>query len=202
MKPSTPMTDIHDIKPALAVGHDLRWVLWVLAVLAFLALAALLWRRWRKRARPAAAESAPPPLPPDAEALQMLDALAADGRMDPKQFYFRLSAVVRRYIERRFDFPAAEMTTEELLPRLDRLSMAPELAGTLKTFCRAADPVKFAGAPVDTGRMAQDLAFARDLVRRTSAAAEPNEETAEQPSPPGSTPEVGPKLLTTSRGDS
>ena len=48
-----------------------------------------------------------------AEALQMLDALAAEGRLDPKQFYFRLSAVIRRYIERRFDFPAAEMTTEE-----------------------------------------------------------------------------------------
>jgi len=202
MKPSPPMTDIHDIKPALAMGHDLRWLYWVLAVLAVAALAALIWRYWRKRSRPAPAEIAPPPLAPDAEALQMLDALAADGRIDPKQFYFRLSAVVRRYIERRFEFPAAEMTTEELLPRLDHLSMAPELAGTLKTFCRAADPVKFAGAPADTGRMAQDLAFARDLVRRTTAAAEPNEETADQPSPPGSTPEAGPKLLTASRVDS
>jgi hypothetical protein len=185
------MTDIHDIKPALAVGYDLRWLFWALAALAFLTLAALAWQRWRKRARPDAAAGAPPPLAPDAEALQMLDDLAADGRMDPKQFYFRLSAVVRRYIERRFDFPAAEMTTEELLPRVDRLSMAPELAQTLKTFCRAADPVKFAGAPADPGRMPRDLAFARDLVHRTSA-------TADRPGP---LPEDGTKLLTTTQAD-
>ncbi len=198
MTPASPMTDIHDIKPALIVGHDLRWLFWALAALALLTLAALVWRRWRNRARPAAADSAPAP---DAEALQMLDALAADGRLDPKKFYFRLSAVVRRYIERRFDFPAAEMTTEELLPRVDRLPMAPELAQNLKTFCRAADPVKFAGAPADPDRMAHDLAFARDLVHRTSAAAEPAPETADQPLPSGPLTEDAPKLLSTTTTD-
>jgi hypothetical protein len=178
------MTDIHDIKAALAMGHDLRWLYWALAILVFLALAALVWRRWLKRGKPAAAGSAPPPLSPDAEALQRLDALAAEEDLDPKQFYFRLSAVVRCYVERRFDMPAAEMTTEELLPRVDRLPMAPELAQTLKAFCRAADPVKFAGAPAEPGRMAHDLAFAREFVRRTSAPAEPAaEQTSEDPSP-------------------
>lgn len=201
MNPASPMTDIHDIKPALAVGHDLRWLFWALAALALLILAALVWRRWLKRARPAAADSAPAPPAPDAEAMQMLDALAADGRLDPKQFYFRLSAVVRRYMERRFDFPAAEMTTEELLPRVDRLPMAPELAKMLKAFCRAADPVKYAGAPADPGRMAHDLAFARDLVRLTSPAAEPAPETADQPLPAGSLTEDAPKLLSTTRID-
>jgi len=202
MKPSSPMTDIHDIKPALTVGHDLRWVFWALAVLAFLVLAALAWRRWKKRTRPAATQSAPPPRPPDAEALQLLDALAAEGNLDPKQFYFRLSAVVRRYIERRFNFPAAEMTTEELLPRVDRLPMTPELVQTLKAFCRAADPVKFAGAPAEPGRMARDLAFARDLVHRTSATAEPAAEPADQPGSPGPPPQGAPQLLTTTRTDS
>jgi hypothetical protein len=195
---TTPMADIHDIKPALDIGLDLRWAYWAIGALVLLALAALFWRHWRKRGRPAVDESAPPPLPPDAEALQMLDALAAEGNPDPKQFYFRLSAVIRHYIERRFDFPAAEMTTEELLPRVDRLPMAPELSQTLKAFCRAADPVKFADAPADAGRMAQDLAFARDLVRRTSAA-EPAPEETHPPSPPP--PEDAQKLLTTTRVD-
>lgn len=193
------MTDIHDIKPALAVGLDLRWLFWALAAMALIALAFLVWRRWQKRGRPAASESVPPPLAPEAEALQMLDALAADDYLDPKQFYFRLSAVVRRYIERRFDFPAAEMTTEELLPRVDRLPMAPELAQSLKAFCRAADPVKFAGVPADPGRMAHDLAFARDLVLRSSAPTEPAPETMDQAAPARPLPEDAPKLLTTTR---
>jgi hypothetical protein len=196
-----PLTDIHDIKPALEVGLDLRWVYWAIGALVLLAVAALVWRRWRKRGRTAAAESAPPPLPPDAEALQMLDALAAGGNPDPKQFYFHLSAVIRHYMERRFEFPAAEMTTEELLPRVDRLPMAPELSQTLKAFCRAADPVKFAGAPADAGRMARDLAFARDLVHRTSATAEPGPEETDPPYPAGPAPEDAQKLLTATRVD-
>jgi hypothetical protein len=196
---STPITDIHDIKPALAMGHDLRWLYWSLAILAFLALAALAWRRWQKRGKPAATESAPPPLPPDAEALQLLDALAADDHLDTKQFYFRLSAVVRRYIERRFDIPAAEMTTEELLPRVDRLPLEPELAQNLKTFCRAADPVKFAGTPAEPGRMAHDLAFARDLVSRTSVPAEPTADKAGENLPPAPAQEDTSTLPTLNR---
>jgi cell division septation protein DedD len=195
------MTDIHDIKPALDMGLDLRWVYWAIGALVLLALAALVWRRWRKREKPEAVEMAPPPLPPDAEAMQMLDALAAEGNPDPKPFYFRLSAVIRRYLERRFDFPAAEMTTEELLPRVDRLPMAPELAQALKSFCRAADPVKFAGAPADTGRMARDLAFARDLVRRTSAPAEPDPGNVDAPAPARPRQEDILKLPTPTRED-
>jgi hypothetical protein len=197
MKPS--MTDIHDIKPALAMGHDLRWLYWAMAALVLLALTALVWRQWRKRAKPAAGGGTPPPLPPDTEALQLLDSLAADGGLDPKQFYFRLSAVVRRYIERRFAIPAAEMTTEELLPRIDRLPVGPELAQTLKSFCRAADPIKFAGAPADANRLAHDLAFARDFVHRTSLPDEPASEEAEQDPPSASTPEETSKLLAPNR---
>jgi hypothetical protein len=199
MKPS--MTDIHDIKPALAMGHDLRWLYWALATLVLLALAALVWRQWRKRTRPAATDrTTPPPLPPDTEALKQLDALAADGGLDPKQLYFRLSAIVRRYIERRFSIPAAEMTTEELLPRMDRLPVAPELAQTLKSFCRAADPIKFAGAPADTNRLAHDLAFARDFVHRTSVPEEPASEKADDDLPPAAVQENASKLLALNRG--
>jgi hypothetical protein len=163
------LTDIHDIKPALAPGPDLRWLYWALAVTAVLGLLAFAWRMWRKRNKPAVAEMAPPPIPAETEALEMLDALAAEGNLNPKQFYFRLSAILRRYIERRYDIPAAEMTTEELLPEVDRLPLSLELAQPLKTFCRETDPIKFAGASAEQIRMAKDLSFTRDFVRKTTA---------------------------------
>lgn len=163
-----PMTDIHDIKPLLAPGPDLRWLYWALGIAAVLLLAALAWRLWKKRKKPAAAQPDSPPIPAETEAYQMLDALAADGDLHPKQFYFRLSAILRRYIERRYDIPAAEMTTEELLPKVDRLHLGIELAQPLKAFCRVADPIKFADAPADKARMATDMAFARDFVRKTT----------------------------------
>ena len=165
---ATAMTDIRDIKPALSMGPDLHWLYWALAALAVLVLAVLVWRLWRRRKKPPVMEPAAPPIPAETEAYELLDALAAEGGLDPKQFYFRLSAILRRYIERRFEVPAAEMTTEELLPTVDRLPLGPQLSQPLKAFCRAADPIKFAGAGADVHHMAQDMAFVRNFVRTTT----------------------------------
>jgi hypothetical protein len=183
---AAPLTDIHDIKPALAIGSDLQWLYWALAIVALAAGAAWAWRLWRKRQKPVAADMAAAPIPAETEAYQMLDALAADGSPDPKKFYFRLSAILRRYIERRFEFPAAEMTTEELLPNVDRLPLRAELAHRLKAFCRSADPIKFSGATAEQNRMAGDLAFARDFVRLTTGDPEPtqNDQARSQSSGP------------------
>ena len=164
----TQMTDIHDIKPALSLGPDLQWLFWVLALLVLIAVVLLLRRLWHHRKTPKPVEPAPPPIAPEIEAYQALDTLAAQGDLRAKQFYFRLSAIIRRYIERRYDFPAAEMTTEELLPWINRLQLDNDLADTLKAFCRSADPIKFAGKNSDGDQMRDDLAFARRFVQQTS----------------------------------
>jgi hypothetical protein len=163
-----PMTDIHDIKPILAMVTDWSWLYWALAMVVLLILVLLMWRWWKRREKPVASRPAAPVVAADEEAYGALDALAAENSMAPKQFYFRLSAILRRYVERRFDFPAAEMTTEELLPRMDQLPLDPTLAGQFKSFCRYADPVKFAGVAARQDRPAHDLAFARDFVRQTT----------------------------------
>lgn len=163
-----PMTDIHDIKPILAMGADWPWLYWALAIMILLILALLIGWWWKQRQRPALSHPAAPAVAADKEAYGALDALAAENGMAPKQFYFRLSAILRRYVERRFGFPAAEMTTEELLPWMDQLPLDPTLAAEFKGFCRFADPVKFAGAAARQDRPAQDLAFARDFVRQTT----------------------------------
>jgi len=165
---ATRMTDIHDIKPPLSPGADLRWLYWALAIAAVLLLAALAWRLWQKHKKRPGAEMAPAPIPAATEAYQMLDALAAEGNLSSKQFYFRLSAILPRHMERRYEIPAAEMTTEELLPQVDRLPLGLELAQPLKAFCRGADPIKFAGAPAEQNRMARDLSFIRDFVSKTT----------------------------------
>jgi hypothetical protein len=166
------MTDIHDIKPILAVGDDWPWLYMALAMAVLMIVALWIRRWWKRRERPALSRPAAPAVAADEEAYGALDALAAENAMAPKQFYFRLSAVLRRYVERRFDFPAAEMTTEELLPRMDQLPLDRALAGQFESFCRFADPVKFAGAGARQDRLARDLAFARDFVRQTTVVVE------------------------------
>jgi hypothetical protein len=163
------MTDIHDIKPILELGSDWQWLFYLAGGLALATgLLLLAWWLWKRRKRDEAVFPATPAMPPDAEAYTALDALAADKGLDPKQFYFRLSAVLRHYMERRFDFPAAEMTTEELLPQVDQISLDSSLALELKTFCRQTDPIKFAGVTANQDRLAQDLAFSRSFVRQTT----------------------------------
>jgi hypothetical protein len=169
------MTDIHDIKPLLGVGADWGWLLWLALTLAAAAAVLLIWRWWRRRGRPAQ-EIVVEPLPcPETEALALLDDLAADRSADGKQFYFRLSGILRRYLERRFAIPAAEMTLEELLPQVARLPLDGDLAEPLKGLCRLAEPIKFADAAADPGRMPADLAFVRDLVHRTTPVEEKEE---------------------------
>lgn len=161
------MTDIHDIKPILLVGAQHRWLCWLAGALSLSAALLLIGWLSRRRGRPPPDPALPPPSPA-AEAHAQLDRLAADTTMAGKHFYFQLSSILRYYIARRFAIPAAGMSVEELLPRVARLPIAPGLVQELETFCRAAEPVKFAGHAANPGRMAQDLAFARDFVARTT----------------------------------
>lgn len=178
-----PMTDIHDIKPALPLGADLPMWVWVAgALVIILAILGVLW--WLRRRKAGHREMLPPPVvAPDVEALGQLDALAADTAIDGKLFYFRLSAIVRHYLERRFGIPAAEMTTEELLPAVDRLGVVLDIGQPFKAFCRTADPIKFAGAQVQRERMVEDLALARNLVTRTTEPSQDPEPEAGQQGP-------------------
>ena len=166
------MTDIHDIRPPVPVGVDARWLWPLLAALAVVAVIGALWWRWRKRRHPMTIETIVPELPPETVALQALDGIGDVRRMGGKVFYFRLSAILRRYTHGRFAVGAPEMTTEEFVPCIDRLPVEKELTQRLKQLCRAMDPVKYGDERTSEKQMETDLLFARTFVRRTTLAAD------------------------------
>lgn len=180
---SADMADIHDIKAIIDMGPDLGWLVWVGLAVLILALLAVAWWLWRRRRSAAAAMPEAVVLPsPEEEANLLLDELAADQSLNGKQFYFRLSFILRRYLERRYGFPAAEMTIEELLPRVDRLALQAQLLQPLKALCQKAEPIKFAGAAVNSRHMPDDLKFVRDFVKQTIPV-EPGDEATTAPQP-------------------
>jgi hypothetical protein len=62
-----------------------------------------------------------------------------------KEFYLRLSSIIRRYIENRFGLRAPEQTTEEFLKGLEKAQDFPvEYKPLLNNFLRHCDLVKFA----------------------------------------------------------
>jgi hypothetical protein len=159
------MKDINDLKPAEAFPN-----LWLWLVPGILLLAAglvyagsRLIRRFRR-----IREIAASPLPPWEQALAALDELPwqewlAAGQI--KRFYYALSQVLKRYIERRFEFNAVEQTTTEILAsmRACRTPMRDE-AGQ---FLTRSDFVKYARTvpPDEEARAA--IAQVRDFVMKT-----------------------------------
>lgn len=170
------MTDIHDIRPPVPVGIDMpSWLVPVLLILAGVALLAALFFWWRRHRKKRTNETIVPELPPEMIAKQALDKIGDVRGQDGKAFYFRLSAILRRYIFGRFSIGAPEMTTEEFLPCIDQLPIDRKLARQLKHLCRAMDPVKFAGQGANEKQMEQDLFFVRGFVRQTTQSIEMND---------------------------
>lgn len=175
-----------DIKNEVAVPLPWDYRPWLYGAGAALllggAIAAIVLLRRARGDREAIA--APPP-PPHIWALQQLDQLAAEHlieRGEHHEFFFRLSAIVRQYIERRFGIMAAEQTTDEFLREAQR---NPSLNQThrqlLGHFLRQADMVKFARFQPPQHESEAALAAARRFVHDTSphAAPSPNPELAE-----------------------
>lgn len=161
-----PMTDIHDIKPLEILVADWALLVYILAailILVVIGTAIYYWNKYRNRKL----VSKDVPALPHEEALKLLDALGDVENMDGKAFYFSLSSILRGYIQARYNINALEMTTEELLPKIEILGICRELHKELKELLRSTDPVKFAGVPAAVSKMRSDLAFVRNFVMQT-----------------------------------
>lgn len=136
-----------DIRGPAGVGIGRAFWLALAAALVLVGLAGyLLWRRRRAALVPAAAPAAPE-LAPDVEALRALEGLAREGlpaRGELRAFYIRLSAIAKRYLERRLAAPVLEMTTAETLAFLRGHADGGELLPVVRDLAEAADRVKFA----------------------------------------------------------
>ena len=135
-----------DVRPPVRLDiARLFWIVFGVAVALLVGLAAWLWWKRRRRAAPAA-----PPLPaapPDQEARRALDALVASGRLgrgEFRAFYIELTAIAKRYLERRLGAPIVEMTTSEMLAYLRQGALTSESAPLLRDLSGSADRIKFA----------------------------------------------------------
>jgi hypothetical protein len=131
--------------------HPLQWreVLGWSWIPGLLALAALGGWWWRKRMLQAKGESEPavPLLPADEEAVRALIVLKDQkypSRGMLKEFYSEFSQIMRRYLERRYEFPALEMTTFDLEYEFEEGRYPVVLRQRLLPLLREADLVKFA----------------------------------------------------------
>lgn len=123
---------------------------------------------WALRRRPMA-EPLIPELPPREWAEEALARLLAEDWIERgafAEFYFRLSGIVRGYLERQFGLAAPEMTTEEFL----NAAMAAQVVGRtnqrlLGEFLKACDMVKFARYKPEGLEVEESIEAARRFIR-------------------------------------
>ncbi len=161
------MTDIHDIKLLENIGVDLTLLYYALGAVLILALLFAVFFYLKKRKK-RIKEKTIVTLSPDKAAFALLDELTDVEIIDGKEFYFRLSAILRAYIEGRYSINAPEMTTEEFLPRIKELKLDKELQQNLRKLFHSTDPVKFAGSLPVENKMEKDLFFVRSFVKQTT----------------------------------
>jgi hypothetical protein len=154
--------ELRDIKEPLspALGP------WVLAGLLLLAAAIALFLRLRRRKPEGAAGALAEPAdarPPHQIALDELDALPGLG-LSVKDFYDRLSDILRVYLERSLRVPALQMTTHDLQRSLSRTALDPALRGRLKSLLDRCDLAKFARFLPAQEEYSRDIAEAKGIV--------------------------------------
>jgi hypothetical protein len=143
---------------------------WLLAAL----IGAALWELWRRRKTAAALEPAPLPVdnrPAEIIAFSELDELERSslwGENRFKDFYLKLTDVLRHYLERRFGMPATRLTTAELYRQIREAELDRASVALFKDIFDRADLVKFAKIAPDPDWGGKDLGGARMLVTQTT----------------------------------
>ena len=139
--------DIKDIKPLVKIERDLKKLYLIISgiILMLGLVGGGLFFYWKKRKK---AEDALPPRPAHELAKEELEALKQKNLIEKGQVrlhYFELSEIFRRYLERRFFFPAVENTTEEIIREFRKRSILNQQTRSIaQSFLRNTDRVKFA----------------------------------------------------------
>lgn len=161
---------LRDVKPPVLVPMDFSWWWVALGLVGLIILVGIIWffMKQLKRMRKA---NVPPPLSPWEMAFKRLADLKAEnlpqsGRI--KEYYSRLSDIIRRYIEDRFSIKAPEMTTEEFLFQLRNSAvLGDQQKGLLREFLNGCDLVKFARFQASVFQMENEFVFVQKFVDQT-----------------------------------
>jgi len=145
---------------------------WLLAALALILIGVLVWYIiWRKRQqKPILPVREKPRDPADVEALKALDSLERKKLWQGgniKAYYTELSHIIRVYLERRFNIPAVESTSGEILRSLKKVEIDKQASKQLKELMEISDLAKFARLEPIASENEKALKGAYDVVNIT-----------------------------------
>ncbi len=138
------------INTPFSLAELLRYLNWAVAFMLFSSLLVLAIHWWLKRKNPIKnlLFKNKPKDPPHVTALRELEKIKTEKAWQKglvKQFYSQLTDVLRIYLEERYQFPAMENTTAEILKSLKEVELPDDkLLAKMKKILETADLAKFA----------------------------------------------------------
>jgi hypothetical protein len=157
--------DIKPLKELLAMRGDPRHLLtYVGGALLLLLLAALGWSLLKRKKKKRQTETVPL-LPPEIELEMRIRELRQKSLLSSgeyRQFFIFLSETIKHFIERAYEFNAADFTTAETVARLKHSEDDREIVNHMEAIFQEADLVKFARQIPEEDAMA--LVFQRIAV--------------------------------------
>ena len=155
--------NLEPMAPPQAIVESIRWW-WLAGALLIVGAIYAYFRTQRSRAQSVLAYQ------PTAEEIahSQLEKLLAENLPSQgmfKDFYLRLTGIVRHYIEGITGLRAPEQTTEEFLIEMGKQEVfSPVHSRRLKEFLEAADMVKYAGQQPDTLQIDTSILCAKDFI--------------------------------------
>jgi hypothetical protein len=163
-------------------------LVWILLGVIAVGLLGYALVKWLRRPRPEVAV-VKPLAPLDVRTRQALDTLRSENlpaKGHVKDFYFRLSEIIRGYLGERYGFEALECTSPELFASLRKLKTPGLPEAKLMRFVSESDMVKYAKAEATPESCEASLAFGYELVETTYTPPAPP--TPSSPSAPDHAP--------------
>ena len=175
-KPFKPI--VGPVAEPYTLGEILPWILLALAILGGLAF--LIWYLIkRKKNQPLFARKPKPQLPPAEEAIQRLEEIRLArmwqaGKL--KAYHSAITDIMRNYFSRRFGIDAREMTTGEIIQKLEKEPIVnKEVLEKVKGAFELADLVKFAKVKPSPLENDTSLNYCIDFVNETKEVPPPPE---------------------------
>ena len=167
LNPQEPSQDVLDIKGIVKFNHSLLWYLYfVLAIILLMVIIYLAYKYIKKRNRKPTQEEIIQAIPPKEYALKQLSDLMALDLIQKgyiKEYYDKLSDIIRFYISRTYSIDGMEKTTAELYSMLKN-KVTPEHNRELKNYLLNCDFVKFAKLVPTEEEIEKDFNIAKKFI--------------------------------------
>ena len=161
-----------------------NWILILLLLLTIL-LGIAIWYFLKNRKQKVEEKIETTPTDPYEDAIQAISALQKKKSLAPKPLVFRLSEILRVYVERLFHLPAMELTGEEFIREVAGHSFFKDrYEESLENFIRQGDRIKYSKQEVTEETTNQLLQLALNLVKDTKQKLDEEQQSSEVPSHP------------------